>query len=70
MASQLQPGDQVALLGGTTSVDNKRLKGAKASLEAVGIKIVTEKEGLPIDDIHSEVVTNLMETDFARTSRS
>ncbi len=62
MASRLQPGDQVALLSGRTSVDNRRLKGAKASLEAVGIKIVTEKEGLPNDDIHSEVVTNLMET--------
>ena len=48
MASQLQPGDQVALLGGRASVDDKRLKGAKASLEAVGIKIVTEKEGLPM----------------------
>ena len=52
----------MALLSGRTSVDDRRLKGAKASLEAVGIKIVTEKEGLPNDDIHSEVVKNRMET--------
>ena len=50
MGSQLQPGDQVALLGRTAEVDDKRLKGAKASLEAVGIKIVTEIRGLSIDN--------------------
>ena len=49
MASQLQPGDQVALLGRTAELDDKRIKGAKASLEAVGIKIVTEINGLSID---------------------
>ena len=50
MGSQLQPGDQVALLGRTAEVDDKRLKGAKASLEAVGIKIETEIRGLSIDN--------------------
>lgn len=50
MASQLQPGDQVALLGRTASIDHKRLKGAKASLEAVGIKIATEIKGLSINN--------------------
>lgn len=50
MASQLHPGDEVAFLGRTQSIDNKRLKGAKASLEAVGINIVTEVKGLSIDN--------------------
>lgn len=48
MASQLQPGDQVALLGRTATDDNQRLKAAKASLEDVGIKIVSEIKGLSI----------------------
>ncbi len=60
MASQLQPGDQVALLGRTAEVDDKRLKGAKASLDAVGIKVVTEISGLSID--HPEITEIRMET--------
>ena len=60
MASQLQPGDQVALLGRTAEVDDKRLKGAKASLDAVGIKVVTEISGLSID--HPEIIEIRMET--------
>lgn len=50
MASQLHPGDEVAYLGRTQSIDNKRLKGAKASLEEVGINIVTDVKGLSIDN--------------------
>ncbi len=62
MASQLHPGDQVALLAGRSFVDNQRLRGAKASLESVGIKIVVEKEGLPTDDDRPEVVESLMKS--------
>lgn len=61
MASQLQPGDKVALLGGTQSTfDGERIKGATASLEAVGIKIVVQKEGLSINT--PEIVEKRMET--------
>lgn len=61
LASQLQPGDKVALLGGTvSSATDERLKGAKVSLETVGIKIATEKEGLPYNN--SKAVEKLMET--------
>lgn len=61
MASQLQPGDKVALLGGTQSTfDGERIKGARASLEAVGIKIVVQKEGLSINT--PEIVEKRMET--------
>ncbi|MCQ6276905.1 substrate-binding domain-containing protein [Bacillus sp. V3B] len=60
MASQLQPGDKVALLGGEqVAVEGERTKGIKASLEAVGIKITVQKEGLPPN--HPEVVENRME---------
>ncbi len=50
VASQLQPGDQVALLGRQTSIEVERIKGAKMSLDTVGIKVVTEKDDLPIND--------------------
>ncbi|MEH6948087.1 sugar ABC transporter substrate-binding protein [Bacillus sp. JJ634] len=51
LASQLQPGDKVALLGGEQSiVEGERIKGAKDSLEAVEIEIVAEKKGLPDDN--------------------
>ncbi|MCM3654454.1 sugar ABC transporter substrate-binding protein [Metabacillus litoralis] len=43
LGSQLQPGDKVALIGGEPSPEGERLKGARVSLEAVGIKIVSEK---------------------------
>lgn len=43
MASQLQPGDKVALIGKETMAERERIKGAKVSLEAVNIKIVSEK---------------------------
>lgn len=49
LASQLQPGDKVALLTGDInySISENRVKGAKMSLEAAGIKIAMEKFGLP-----------------------
>ena len=50
MASQLQPGDQVALLGRQTSIEEERIEGAKMSLDTVGIKVATEKVDLPIID--------------------
>ncbi|MBZ5753489.1 sugar ABC transporter substrate-binding protein [Metabacillus rhizolycopersici] len=43
LGSQLQPRDKVALIGGEPSPEGERLKGARVSLEAVGIKIVSEK---------------------------
>lgn len=51
LASQLQPGDKVALLGGKQRiVEGERIRGAKDSLEAVKLEIVTEKKGLPDDN--------------------
>ena len=52
LASQLQPGDQVALLARQTSIEEERIQGAKISLDTVGIKVVTEKLDLPIIDDH------------------
>ena len=68
MASQLQPGDQVALLGRTASVDRKRLQGAKSRLEAVGIKIVTEVKDYQL--IILKVSGKKNGNSFARTSKS
>ncbi|WP_299088979.1 sugar ABC transporter substrate-binding protein [uncultured Metabacillus sp.] len=44
LASQLQPGDHAALIGGDMSspVSGDRLRGAKKSLEAAGIQIVAQ----------------------------
>ena len=47
MASQLQPGDKVALLGRQSMFEVDRLTGARASLEAAGIQIVAEYNHLP-----------------------
>jgi ribose transport system substrate-binding protein len=43
LGSQLQPGDKVALIGGEPPGEGERIKEARVSLEAVGIKIVAEK---------------------------
>ena len=59
LASQLQPGDQVALLGRKTSIEEKRIDGAKISLDTVRIKVVSEKDDLPIND--SNAVEEAME---------
>ena len=47
MASQLQPGDKVALLGRQSMFEVDRLTGARASLEAAGIEIIAEHNELP-----------------------
>jgi ribose transport system substrate-binding protein len=60
LAAQLQPGDQVALLGRQTTIEEERIKGAKMSLDTVGIKVVTEKVDLPIND--SSAVEEAMKT--------
>lgn len=60
MGSQLQPGDEVAFLGRSVELDEKRLKAARASLDAVGIKVVTKIKGLSID--HPEITETRMET--------
>jgi ribose transport system substrate-binding protein len=47
LGSELQPGDTVAMIGGENPViSGRRMKGARISLEEVGIKIVTEKTNL------------------------
>ena len=42
MASQLQPGEKVVLLGRQSLFEADRLTGARTSLEAAGIQIVAE----------------------------
>jgi ribose transport system substrate-binding protein len=48
LASQLQPGDKVAIIGGDTSfpVFRQRLEGAAVSLQNAGIKISSTKTGI------------------------
>ncbi|MFC0273847.1 sugar ABC transporter substrate-binding protein [Metabacillus herbersteinensis] len=48
LASQLQPGDKVALIGGDPEipVSGERIQGAKITLKEAGINIATEKVGL------------------------
>jgi ribose transport system substrate-binding protein len=65
LASELQPGDEVALIAGnlTSPVSGDRIRGAKSSLEEVGIKISTEKvnlsnEPLPVKKAMKEVLRN------------
>lgn len=47
LGSLLYPGDQVAIIEGTSvsTVTSERVKGAKEALEAAGIEIVTEQPG-------------------------
>jgi ribose transport system substrate-binding protein len=49
LASELYPGDEVALITGnlTSTVLDDRVRGAKASLEQAGIKIAAEKAVMP-----------------------
>ncbi|MFP3123749.1 sugar ABC transporter substrate-binding protein [Ectobacillus funiculus] len=66
LASQLQPGDEVAfpLFDGflTNLVFSERIKGAKFSLEDAGVKIVTETVRLP-DDLSAvkKAMTNILQ---------
>ncbi|WP_332630460.1 sugar ABC transporter substrate-binding protein [Halalkalibacter flavus] len=47
LASELQPGDKVAMIGGDNPViSGRRMNGAKISLEAVGIHIASEKTSI------------------------
>ncbi|WP_338473022.1 sugar ABC transporter substrate-binding protein [Niallia sp. XMNu-256] len=55
MASQLQPGEKVVLLGRQMKFESERLAGARASLEGAGIQIVAEYNQL------SESIDNLNE---------
>jgi len=63
MASMLQPGDKVALIGRESSVEREQIKGAKGSLEAAGINIAPETLKLSIDDKeHDQKVKKVIET--------
>ncbi|WP_428911873.1 sugar ABC transporter substrate-binding protein [Niallia sp. Krafla_26] len=63
MASQLQPGEKVALLGRQSSFEVDRLNGARESLEAAGIEIVVESNHLPEgNEKVNEVVTKEMKS--------
>lgn len=42
MASKLQPGDKVAIIGRSAIAEGERIRGASESLEKVEIKIITE----------------------------
>jgi ribose transport system substrate-binding protein len=63
LASELQPGDEIAIIGGdvTASVIGERVAGAKSSLEAAGIKIAAEKikianEPSPVKEAMTEIL--------------
>ncbi|MGM0875923.1 MAG: sugar ABC transporter substrate-binding protein [Bacillota bacterium] len=65
LASELQPGNEVALIAGnlTSPVSGDRVRGAKSNLEEAGIKIVTEKgnlsnEPLPVKKAIRDVLQN------------
>lgn len=51
LASQLQPGDEVAIIGGTVAhaVFNDRVGGAKEMLKKAGVNVVAEERGVPED---------------------
>ena len=63
LASQLQPGDEVAVIGGdvTSPVSGERIEGARLSLNAVQVNIATEKvnltnEATSIKDATKEII--------------
>jgi ribose transport system substrate-binding protein len=67
LASELQPGDKVAMIGGENPViSGRRMNGAKSSLEAVGVKIATEKTSISelsndpilINEVMEEILQN------------
>ncbi|WHY03247.1 sugar ABC transporter substrate-binding protein [Neobacillus sp. DY30] len=64
LASQLQPGDKVAIIGGdlSFSVFDERIEGATISLQDAGINIAYKNTGIPDDakKIRS-VITKLMQ---------
>lgn len=50
IASKLQPGDKVAIIGRPALVEEERIRGAIESLEKIGIKIVTKRIKTPVYD--------------------
>lgn len=63
LASQLQPGDKVAIIGGDLSfpVFRERVEGATHSLQNAGIEITYTKTGIPDDPkAIQNVITKLM----------
>ncbi|MGZ4161725.1 MAG: sugar ABC transporter substrate-binding protein [Neobacillus sp.] len=52
LASQLQPGNKVAIIGGDLSISvfRERINGAKIALKNAGIIIAAEKVGIPDND--------------------
>jgi ribose transport system substrate-binding protein len=63
LASQLQPGDKIAIIGGNLSfsVFEERIEGAKISLQNAGITIAYEKSGVPDDSKKIQgVIANLL----------
>lgn len=69
LASMLQPGDKVALIGGISVNADERIKGAKESLEAAGIKIV-EQQFEHVDDTAEvrAVMSNILKTNRYQTN--
>ncbi|MFP3126829.1 substrate-binding domain-containing protein [Ectobacillus funiculus] len=59
LASGLQPGDEVALIGGSLNgpVSVERIKGATSSLEDAGIKIVAKQVDLPNEALPARKAT-------------
>lgn len=64
LGSMLHPGDQVAIIDRTLSdpVMMDRVKGAKKSLEDVGIEIATEQSGYDQFDNPKPVINNILQT--------
>lgn len=64
LGSMLQPGDQVALIGGNSDepVFNERITGAKKTLEDAGIKIATEQSGYDDTGQVISVMENILQT--------
>ncbi|MFB9758526.1 sugar ABC transporter substrate-binding protein [Ectobacillus funiculus] len=64
LGSMLQPGDQVALIGGNSDdpVFNDRIKGAKQTLEDAGIEIAAEQSGYDDTGHVKSVMENILQT--------
>jgi ribose transport system substrate-binding protein len=64
LASQLQPGNKIAIIGGDLSISvfGERIEGAKISLQSAGIKIAYFKSGISNDPkTIQSVITKLMQ---------
>ncbi|CAM4383398.1 sugar ABC transporter substrate-binding protein [Paenibacillus alkaliterrae] len=69
LGSMLQPGDKIALIGGTSQNADERIKGAKETLEAAGIITVTEQFD-HVDDIAEvrSVMSNILNMKMNQTN--